>query len=220
MNSIGQAIRRIRESKQPKMSQAELAKRLGLRNTAVSNWENGHNIPQAKDLPLIAKVLGVSINSLTEGTDLTKIDINPASNTHDIPFLSISAYATFVEMVGQHKFEVIEKVPVYFAPGEEPRDGQIVIEVTGSSMEPTIYEKSRVLFEEVPYNDIIYINSGIYAVVFDSQFVIKRVKENELLSKDYLTLYSDNPLGGSLRVPKNEIRKVWRAIDIVKQRLR
>lgn len=218
MSSIGHTIRTILEAQN--LSQTAFAKKIGVRNTTVSNWVNGRNIPQSKDLPLIAKVLGVSINKLTGDTDLTKIDINPASNTYNVPFLSINASATFVEMLEQQKFEVTETIPVYFAPGEEPRDGQIVIEVTGSSMEPTIFEKSRVLFESVPYNDIIYINSGIYAVVFDSQFVIKRVKENELLAKDYLTLYSDNPMGGSLQVPRNEIRKVWRAIDIVKQRLK
>ena len=44
------------------MKQSELAKRLKLTRSAVSNWENGITSPRANMLPALAKVLKCTIN--------------------------------------------------------------------------------------------------------------------------------------------------------------
>lgn len=48
------------------MTQAEVATALGVDQSAVSLWEIGKTHPRAKLLPLIAKLLGCSIEDLID----------------------------------------------------------------------------------------------------------------------------------------------------------
>lgn len=59
---IGQRIKDIRLSK--KMNQAEFAHLIDATVPAVSNWENGRNMPNSQRLKLIAEVANVSINDI------------------------------------------------------------------------------------------------------------------------------------------------------------
>lgn len=66
MESIGTRIRRARM--QMKMTQAELAKALGVGRGAVGNWEGAGNVtPSAVHLIEIAAVTGVDIHWLATG---------------------------------------------------------------------------------------------------------------------------------------------------------
>ena len=62
MNAIGKNILKMR--KQLGMTQEELAGRLNVSFQAVSKWENGVSLPDVSTLPLLAKSLGCSIDSL------------------------------------------------------------------------------------------------------------------------------------------------------------
>jgi transcriptional regulator with XRE-family HTH domain len=56
---------RIRELRQQVgISQNELARRMGLKNTSVIQWERGSNMPSADKLPKLAEILGVEISDL------------------------------------------------------------------------------------------------------------------------------------------------------------
>ena len=55
-------IKRRRQA--AKISQFEMAKLLGVTQSAVSQWENGVVFPNTKLLPKIAKVLGCSIDEI------------------------------------------------------------------------------------------------------------------------------------------------------------
>lgn len=58
-------IMRIKELRiQNGLLQAQLAERMGVLQTAVSNWENEVALPKARQLPLLAKVFGCSIDEL------------------------------------------------------------------------------------------------------------------------------------------------------------
>ena len=46
------------------MTQNQLAEQMGVMQTAVSNWENEVALPKARQLPLLAKVLGCTISDL------------------------------------------------------------------------------------------------------------------------------------------------------------
>lgn len=56
------AIRMVRE--QRKLSQKELAQRLGVSPAAISHWETGRRIPDANDLVAMAKALGCKVDDL------------------------------------------------------------------------------------------------------------------------------------------------------------
>ncbi len=72
MNSekIGSFIAELR--KQKKMTQKELAKKLGVTDKAISRWETGRGYPDIEILPDLANVLSISINELLNGEIQTK----------------------------------------------------------------------------------------------------------------------------------------------------
>lgn len=61
---IGERIKNIRE--QRKISQKELAKKIGVSNSRLSNWELGINRPDVDSLALICKALGISADILLD----------------------------------------------------------------------------------------------------------------------------------------------------------
>lgn len=62
MVNIGKNIKRFR--RECGLTQAELAKKLGVTTQAVSKWETQMNSPDIALIPRIAQVLGVSIDEL------------------------------------------------------------------------------------------------------------------------------------------------------------
>ena len=66
---------RIREyRKAADLSQKELADKIGRAQTVVSSWEVGTGIPDANQLPAIAKALGVSIADICGSPDINSSD--------------------------------------------------------------------------------------------------------------------------------------------------
>ena len=68
--SIGSRVAKYRKEKG--MTQEELAKQLGISSQAVSKWEKDTSCPDIMLLPLLAKILGVSIETLLTGDPETK----------------------------------------------------------------------------------------------------------------------------------------------------
>lgn len=56
-----------------KMTQDQLAKKLGRKNTTISNWESGHSHPSHADLVQLSEVLEVSMDYLLGKTDSPEI---------------------------------------------------------------------------------------------------------------------------------------------------
>ena len=63
--NVGARIARLRTEK--KMTQAELAEKLGVSDKAVSKWELGGCYPDATLFPMLADLFGVSIDFLMRG---------------------------------------------------------------------------------------------------------------------------------------------------------
>lgn len=59
---IGEVIRRYRKEK--RMTQEEMANRLGVTTPAVNKWENGASLPDVTMLAPIARLLGISVDTL------------------------------------------------------------------------------------------------------------------------------------------------------------
>lgn len=72
---IGQVIRKYRKSKD--MTQEEMANRLGVTAPAVNKWENGNSMPDITLLAPIARLLGITLDTLlTFQGDLTEQEVN------------------------------------------------------------------------------------------------------------------------------------------------
>ena len=59
---VGNQITCLR--KQNKLTQEDLAEKLGVSVQSVSKWENGHSLPETASLPLLAKLLNCSIDAI------------------------------------------------------------------------------------------------------------------------------------------------------------
>ena len=70
MNSYitGPAIKRFREAR--KLTQAQLAEKVGVSDKAVSKWETGKGLPDISLVEALAKSLGVSVPELMNGEQI------------------------------------------------------------------------------------------------------------------------------------------------------
>lgn len=65
---IGKFIAKHRKEK--KMTQQELASKLGVTDKSISNWENGRNMPDLSLFNPLCEILGISINELISGDEI------------------------------------------------------------------------------------------------------------------------------------------------------
>ena len=67
---IGKFISKCRKDK--KMTQSELAEKLGVTDKSIGNWENGRNMPDLSLFKPLCDVLGITINDLLSGEKISK----------------------------------------------------------------------------------------------------------------------------------------------------
>ena len=73
MKNIGNNIKQLRQQK--KMTQKQVAERLGVSYQAISKWENSINAPDIALLPEIAELFGVSIDVLFSDNIMERLDV-------------------------------------------------------------------------------------------------------------------------------------------------
>lgn len=78
-HEIGQRIKQARLSRKPKMSQNDLARKIGLTAGAVGQWEIGNNAPSGPTLDKLAKVLKCSRNWILFGQDTAPEPNSPSA---------------------------------------------------------------------------------------------------------------------------------------------
>lgn len=69
---IGKFILECRKNK--KLTQSELAEKLGVTDKSISNWENGRNMPDLSLFKSLCDILEISINDLISGEIVSKDD--------------------------------------------------------------------------------------------------------------------------------------------------
>ena len=67
---IGKFILECRKNK--KLTQSELAEKLGVTDKSISNWENGRNMPDLSLFKPLCSILEISINDLISGEKVSK----------------------------------------------------------------------------------------------------------------------------------------------------
>ena len=71
---IGKFIAENRKSK--KITQSELAEKLGVTDRAISNWENGKNMPDLSLFKPLCDILAITINELISGEKINNKEYN------------------------------------------------------------------------------------------------------------------------------------------------
>ena len=70
----GNTIRQLREDR--RMTQAELAEKLGVSSKTISKWETGKGLPDITLLQPLAQALGISVIELMNGEHITNRNIS------------------------------------------------------------------------------------------------------------------------------------------------
>ena len=131
----------------------------------------------------------------------------------ELEYIPIKARAGFAELqqVAPVLYETYRVIRTEIG---ESFTKQVIIEIDGDSMEPNYYSGTKVRCKEVDAGDWVYINSGVYVIVYSNLFVVKRVKNSP--ANGVLTLHSDNTeTGGTAHVPLGDIRKILKVMRIV-----
>ena len=101
-DKIGKFIAECRKAK--KITQSELAEKLGVTDRSVSNWENGNNMPDLSFFKPLCNILDITINELLSGEKLSidryqeKFEENIV-NTIDYSNKKIVKYSKFVYLL-------------------------------------------------------------------------------------------------------------------------
>ncbi len=133
----------------------------------------------------------------------------------EIPYLPIKFQASFIENYNVSlKYEDLGKHSVLKANLKNKKH-PVVIEIQGNSMSPQLQSGNKVLANQISETEWPYITGGVYAIIYRDFFVVKRIKDNDLLSKNTLTLHSDNLKSGNIIIKKEEIKGVWKITNII-----
>lgn len=151
----------------------------------------------------------ILINSKKEGALLDDLAYE------EIPYLPIKFQASFIETYNVSlKYEDLRKYSVLKATLKNKKQ-PVVIEIQGNSMSPQLQSGNKVLASKIQKIDWAYASGGVYAVMYRDFFVVKRIKDNDILSKGQLTLYSDNVKSGNITISVDEIIGVWKISNII-----
>lgn len=102
LEKIGNFIRQMRNKK--KLTQQELANKLGVTDRAISNWENGRRMPDVSIYKKLCHELEISVNELISGEKITNEKI-----TEDIVDESIIKTLNYGEK-GKKKLNKVIKI--------------------------------------------------------------------------------------------------------------
>jgi len=201
----------------------QIAKELGENPSKFYNILNGRAKPSYDTImSLLACYPQISADYLIRG--ILPILNSPEANakvtdtdeeTIEIPFVPVRFYATFVESFSDGYSVSDTEMFRVRKPILKGHKKAVVLEISGNSMSPQLAHGAKVLAVPISENDWEYQSGGVYAVMYRDYFVVKRIRDNELITRKYLTLHSDNPNGGNVTVPLQDIRGLWKIVTIV-----
>ncbi|GAB3500669.1 helix-turn-helix transcriptional regulator [Spirosoma knui] len=201
----------------------QIAKELGENPSKFYNILNGRAKPSYDTImSLLACYPQISADYLIRG--IMPVLNSPEANatlmtsdedTLEVPFVPVRFYASFVESYADGINNTDMEMFRIRKPVMKGHKRAVVLEISGNSMSPQLAHGAKVLAVPVSESDWEYQSGGVYAVMYRDYFVVKRIRDNELLTRKYLTLHSDNPNGGNVTVPLQDIRGLWKIVTIV-----
>lgn len=96
---IGQFIANCRKDK--KLTQEQLAEKLGISINAISKWERGLNLPDVSLMKELCKILDITLNELFEGKKLTNNEMFDKAENNIISLMMTLKQLKIVNMLIQ-----------------------------------------------------------------------------------------------------------------------
>lgn len=202
-----------------KLTQSVIADELGINKVAISNWEQGKNIPNKKHMSRLAELLSVEELYFQEEADLliSYHKLNDENKERVVTFsqqlVEEQESAKVIELPTERfEYKVYERLSAgtgfsYFNDGnydtvyfDEELDHDFASWVFGDSMEPTYLNGEVVLIKQTGFD----YDGAIYAIDWDGQTYIKKVYRED----DGLRLVSLNNKYADKFAPYNEEPRV------------
>lgn len=199
-----------------KLSQSEIASKIGVNRTAFHNWENGKSIPNQKNLTALAKILDVPITYFESEYNIVNnyLQLSPdnqakaedyvedlllsqqTSNVTPLFSVQVLSDIQLSAGLGEGFFDEFETETVY--SDEEQYGYDIAAWIEGDSMDP-VYKSGEVAL--IRSNGFDY-DGAVYALSWKDSVYIKKLYRDEggfrmvSLNKDYpekFIPYEDEP---------------------------
>ncbi|HFI0694969.1 TPA: helix-turn-helix transcriptional regulator [Streptococcus suis] len=199
-----------------KLSQSEIASKIGVNRTAFHNWENGKSIPNKKNLTALSKILDVPVTYFESEYNIVNnyLQLSPnnqikaeeyveellisqqISNVTPLFSVQVLSDVQLSAGLGEDFFDEFETETVY--SDEEQYGYDIAAWIEGDSMEP-VYKSGEVAL--IRSNGFDY-DGAVYALSWDDSVYIKKLYREEggfrmvSLNKDYpekFIPYEDEP---------------------------
>lgn len=209
--TFGEKIREARKAK--KMTQKDLAKRMGLAHNSISDYENNKSTPDPDQIELLCGILDLTPSYLLE---TSSEDFSPSekllvkqyrslspydketvnvlidrlceradSNIVEFPRRHIPYYDAVVSAgTGELVFNDVPSELIAIPDTTETKNAAFAVRVKGDSMEPTFYDGDRVMVQKTPS-----INVGDIGIFIDPDSNEGFIKE---LGKDCLVSHNKN----------------------------
>ncbi|HEL1740536.1 TPA: helix-turn-helix transcriptional regulator [Streptococcus suis] len=199
-----------------KLSQSEIASKIGINRTAFHNWENGKSIPNQKNLTALAKILDVPVTYFESEYNIVNnyLQLSPnnqvkaeeyveelllsqqTSNVTPLFSVQVLSDIQLSAGLGEGFFDEFETETVY--SNEEQYGYDIAAWIEGDSMEP-VYKSGEVAL--IRSNGFDY-DGAVYALSWNDSVYIKKLYRDEdgfrmvSLNKNYpekFIPYEDEP---------------------------
>jgi len=215
-------LKKLRQEKN--MTQTEMGQRIGVTKAAISAYELGKTIPSETVLAKLAHVFDLSSDELWQRlTAVPLLATMPAPVTalrrgcRAFPLLEASQQALFaLSLTPGAVSEVLSsQVEVSNVPLTTDFANSLVVEMPDEAMNPTLRAGSHLLATPVASAEWPYMPSGVYCLVYRTTFIVRRIKDNDLIDKKRLLLYADSTAGGMHPVRSDDLRAIWRVRWVV-----
>ncbi|HFI0226773.1 TPA: XRE family transcriptional regulator [Streptococcus suis] len=172
-----------------KLSQSEIASKIGVNRTALHNWENGKSIPNQKNLTTLAKILDVPVTYFESEYNIVNnyLQLSPdnqvkaeeyveelllsqkSSNVTPLFSVQVLSDIQLSAGLGEGFFDEYETETVY--SDEEQYAYDIAAWISGNSMEP-VYQDGEVALIRASGFDY---DGAVYALSWNGSVYIKKL---------------------------------------------
>jgi len=173
---IGNFIRELRN--EMKMTQQELAEKIGVTDRAISKWENGRGSPDISLLIPLSKELGITVLELLNGEKVNDennaiVDLIKENNkkTKIWKFLFLGIINIILIIM------ILISIFCYIIPKKyENSSTQGVTTAISSSMEPTIKSGNTIIYNKVDINKVKKNDIIVYYFTDNDENILSNIK--------------------------------------------
>lgn len=198
---IGEKIRELRIEK--RMSQKDLAEKMGLAVATISSYEVNNSQPNIEKLVHLSKLFGVSIDEIVGNSGKAIQSVNNAisGQTKTMKYFDLEASAGNTSMYEDGNDSLYKEINV---PGFS--DCDFALNVWGDSMIPILHNGSIAICKEWKQSFIEY--GYIYLIITkENHRMIKYIKPGS--SPETITCESENKFYQAFEIRKDEILKLY-----------